>query len=93
MTIIGKFDDEMKKGKAYNFMITSNNNQIEVHYGAKRTGKTEKIISAKASDDVNYGKTFISGYQTIMWLDNMSISNCPYPSNKEYQGSLNAVKR
>lgn len=91
-TLIGKANVELKRGKAYNLKITSLNNRIEISIGAKRTGTMSTVISAQASQEVASGTTFIKGYQSDLWLDNVILSNSAVRSNTAYEGSLYAVK-
>ena len=92
-TLIGKYDADIKLGKAYNIKIISSKNKIEIYFGEKRNGIINKIISAQASEVVNKGYTFIAGYQINMWLDNLKLSNAPFSSNEKYAGSLTAITK
>ncbi|MBO5200603.1 MAG: hypothetical protein J6B93_04915 [Clostridia bacterium] len=91
VTLLGTYDEEIARGKGYTVKITSKDNNIEVWFGAKRTGKVEKVISAKADAAVSSGQILIEGYNSNMWLDNVKIANCAEGSDKAYNKSLFAT--
>lgn len=91
VTVLGTYDEEIARGKGYTIKITSENNNINVYFGSKRSGKISKVISAKADDSLSSGQILIESYNSKMWLDNVKIANCAEGSTTAYDKSLYAT--
>ncbi len=91
VTVLGTYNENISRGKGYSVKITCENNNIDVYFGSKRSGKTAKVISAKADSALSQGQILIESFNSKMWLDNVQITNCVGEPSVVYDKSLYAV--